>query len=87
MSEQLAALKAAQRAEERRKNREAMPGLAALMDDVREQFPDAKLIWGEDLTTGVTVGVKPEEKHFFDIPKDYFPSQQIDTTKPRKGKR
>lgn len=87
MSEHLAALKAAQREDERRKNRESMPELAALMDEIREQFPDAKLIWGEDLTTGKTVGVKPDEKHFFDIPKDYFPSQQIDTKKPGKGKR
>lgn len=88
MSEQLARLKAEQRAGERRKNRELMPGLAALMDEVREQFPDAKMIWGEDLMTGVTVGVKPDEKHVFTIPKDYFPSQQIDITrKPGKGKR
>jgi hypothetical protein len=83
MSEGLAALKAAQREDERRRNRERMPNLAALMDDWREQFPDAKLIWGEDLETGVSVGTKPVDENVFVIPKDYFPMQ---TFEPKKGK-
>lgn len=73
------------REEQRRKNREKMPSLAALMDEVREQFPDAKLIWGEDLGTGHTVGTKPVEENVFVIPKDYFPMATYETK--RKAKR
>lgn len=79
-------MKERMREEQRRKNRELMPGLAALMDEVREQFPDAKLIWGEDLVTGHVVGKKPENENVFTIPKDYFPCTTYDTSK-RKAKR
>lgn len=74
------------REEQKRKNREAAPALAALIDEVKAQFPDAKLIWGEDLTTGVTFGKKPENENAFTIPPDYFPTQRIDTNK-KKGRR
>jgi len=74
------------REEQRRKNRELMPRLAALVDEVRQQFPDAKVIWGEDLVTGHKVGQKPENENAFTIPKDYFPCATYDTNK-RKAKR
>lgn len=86
MTDALLKARESMREEQRRKNRELMPNLAALMDEVREQFPDAKLIWGEDLETGHVVGKKPENENVFVIPKDYFPMAQYDTSK-RKAKR
>ena len=74
------------REEQRRKNRELMPNLAALMDEIKEKFPDAKLVWGEDLVTGHKVGKKPEHENVFTIPKDYFPCASYETPK-KKGKR
>jgi hypothetical protein len=64
---------------EREKNRAEMPNLAALVDEMREQFPGAKLIWGEDLVTGKSVGVKPDESNGFDIPPNYFPMREVNT--------
>lgn len=73
------------REEQRRKNREAAPNLAALMDEVREKFGEfqPKLIWGVDLVTGHEVGEKPDESNAFRIPKDYFPCERVETK--RKG--
>ena len=74
------------REEQRRKNRERMPNLAALMDDLREQFPDCRLVWGKDLVTGHEVGKKeePDPDRVFVIPPDYHPSRPLET---KKGKR
>lgn len=38
------------------RNRELMPELSALMDEVRKQFPKARLIYGRDESTGYEVG-------------------------------
>lgn len=86
MSDALLKARGSMREEQRRKNRELMPNLAALMDEIKEQFPDAKLIWGEDLGTGHVVGKKPENENVFTIPKDYHPCASYDT-KQRKAKR
>lgn len=59
------------REEQRKKNRELMPNLAALVDEFREQFPDAKLIWGKDMVTGHEVGKKeePDPDKVFVVPR------------------
>ena len=71
--------------ERKRKNREAAPNLAALVDEIREQFPDAKLIWGRDEVTGVEIGKKeePNPDSVFTVPPDYYPTKPVDTTKRR----
>ena len=38
------------------RNRELMPELSALLDEVRKQFPKARLIYGRDDSTGYEVG-------------------------------
>jgi 3-deoxy-D-manno-octulosonic-acid transferase len=64
-----------------------MPNLAALVDEIREQFPDAKLIYGKDLVTGHEVGkqevIDPDK--VFTIPKDYFPSKPVETKRRSKA--
>jgi hypothetical protein len=72
--------------EQRRNNRAQMPNLAALVDEVREVFPDAKLIWGEDLETGKSVGKKPDDSNVFVVPPNYYPTMKPETTK-RKANR
>jgi hypothetical protein len=86
MSDALLKARESMREEQRRKNRELMPNLAALMDEIKEQFPDARLVWGEDLETGHTVGKKTEEEYVFYIPKNYFPCATHNTN-TRKAKR
>lgn len=73
------------REEQRRKNREAAPNLAAMVDEFREVFPDAKLIWGKDLVTGVELGKKdePDPDRVFVVPKDYYPSRQVNLKRGR----
>ena len=73
------------REEQRRRNRELMPNLAELVDEFRSVFPDAKLVWGVDKVTGYEVGKQEEldPDKVFEIPRNYHPSQQIET----KGKR
>lgn len=80
------ALRQQAREEQRRKNREQMPNLAALVDEIREAFPDARLLWGKDLVTGFEVGKKeePDPDKTFTIPKDYYPSREVNTTKRSK---
>ena len=80
------ALRQQAREEQRRKNREQMPNLAALVDEIREKFPGAKLLWGKDLVTGIEIGKKeePDPDKTFTIPKDYYPSRQVITTKRSK---
>ncbi len=89
MSDQGVELRNRMRDEERRKNREKMPNLAKVVDEIREKFPGAKLIWGKDLLTGHEVGkldpVDPDK--VFTIPKDYFPSTPLEIKPKKKGKR
>ncbi len=66
------------RQDERRKNRQQMPNLAALVDELREQFPGAKLVWGQDLVTGHSIGQRPDESNAFQIPPDYYPTRAVD---------
>lgn len=42
--------------EQRRRNRERMPAVADLMDQIREVFGDVRLIHAIDHVTGVEVG-------------------------------
>jgi len=65
--------------EEKKKNRDAAPNLAALVDEIREQFPGAKLIWGKDEVTGVEIGTKEvvDESKVFTIPHDYYPCRPV----------
>lgn len=45
------------REEQARRNREAMPNVAAILDEFREVFgPDCKLLYGKDRVTGHEVG-------------------------------
>lgn len=50
--------RAAQRAAEAARNRRLMPELSALVDEVRSQFPKARLIYGRDESTGYEVGTQ-----------------------------
>ena len=65
--------------EEKRTNREKAPNLAALVDELREQFPGMKLIYGKDLVTGAEVGKKdePDPSKVFTIPPDYYPTRPV----------
>lgn len=71
--------------EEKRKNREKAPNLAALVDELREQFPGMKLIYGKDLVTGAEVGKKeePDPDKVFTVPPDYYPTKPVDTSRRR----
>lgn len=79
------------REEQRQKNREAMPNLAALVDELRERFPGAKVMWGQDLVTGKEVGKRDDEdpEKVFCIPEDYHPTRSVDVkemSNERKGR-
>lgn len=76
--------------QQRQNNRELMPNVAALIDEWREQFPDLKVIWAEDLVTGHSVGKKPDPatENAFTIPPNYYPTSIPPKTEtPKKGKR
>lgn len=70
-------------AEQRKKNREAMPEVAKLMDEINARFPGSKLIWAKDLVTGKEIGKKSEPKAFFQIPPNYFPGKEVNVRKGR----
>jgi hypothetical protein len=70
-------------AEQRRKNREAMPEIAKLMDEVNAKYPGSKLIWAKDLATGKEIGKKSEPKSAFVIPPNYYPGKEVDVRKGR----
>ena len=72
------------REEQKKKNREQMPEIAKLMDQVNARFPGSKLIWAKDLTTGKEIGKKTEEKNLFQIPASY--GQKSEVTNVRKGR-
>lgn len=71
------------REEQRRKNREEMPEVAKLMDEINEKFPGSKLIWAKDLLTGKEIGKKSVEKSVFVIPDNYRPMEVTDVRKGR----
>jgi len=70
-------------AEQRKKNREAMPEVAKLMDKINARFPGSKLIWAKDLATGKEIGKKSKPKSFFVIPQDYNPGKEFNVRKGR----
>jgi len=72
------------REEQKKKNREQMPEVAKLMDQINARFPGSKLIWAKDLTTGKEIGKKTEEKNLFQIPANY--SAQAEVKNVRKGR-
>jgi hypothetical protein len=72
------------REEQKKKNREQMPEIAKLMDQVNARFPGSKLIWAKDLTTGKEIGKKSDEKNLFQIPVNY--GQKSEVTNVRKGR-
>ena len=44
------------REERAARNRQLLPGVAAILDEVRQRFPKARLIYGRDDSTGYEVG-------------------------------
>lgn len=72
------------REEQKQKNREQMPAVAKLMDEVNARFPGSKLIWAKDLTTGKEIGKKSDPKNIWVIPKDYKPQTEVSNV--RKGR-
>lgn len=86
MSEVILRAREQMREEQRKKNREAAPNLAALVDEIREQFPGAKLVWGQDLVTGVEVGVREDDpERTFTIPEGYAPCKAVDVKERNNG--
>jgi hypothetical protein len=71
------------REDQRKKNREEMPWVAKLMDEVNEKYPDSKLIWAHDLLTGKEIGKRPVEKNVFVIPDNYRQTEAINVRKGR----
>jgi hypothetical protein len=61
-----------------RRNRELMPNVAKMVDDIRQHFPGARVIWAEDKQTGHSVGARREEAtNSFAIPEDFRPSRPL----------
>jgi hypothetical protein len=73
-------------AEQRRKNREAMPEVAKLMDEINAKYPGSRLIWAKDLATGKEIGKKSEPKSFFVIPPDFKPAKEVINVRKGRGK-
>jgi hypothetical protein len=69
--------------EQRKKNREEMPEVAKLMDEINAKYPGSKLIWAKDLATGKEIGKKSEPKSVFVIPPDYNPGKEVNVRKGR----
>jgi len=71
------------REEQRKKNREEMPEIAKLMDEINAKYPGSKLIWAKDFVTGKEIGKRTVEKNVFVIPDNYRPSEVTDVRKGR----
>jgi len=71
------------REERRKKNREEMPVIAKVMDEINARFPGSKLIWAKDYTTGKEIGKKSVEEKVFVIPENYKPSEVMNVRKGR----
>ena len=69
--------------QQRQKNREEMPAVAKLMDEINARYPGSKLIWAKDLTTGKEIGKKTENANLFPV-KAYGSTQGADNV--RKGR-
>jgi hypothetical protein len=72
--------------EQRKKNREAMPEVAKLMDEINAKFPGSKLIWAKDLATGKEIGKKSEPKSFWVIPPDFKAPKEVINVRKGRGK-
>jgi len=79
----IADLKDQLREEQRKKNREEMPEIAKLMDQINAKYPGSKLIWAKDYATGKEIGKRSIEKSVFVIPENYRPSEVTDVRKGR----
>jgi hypothetical protein len=79
----IADIKDQMREEQRKKNREEMPVIAKLMDEINAKYPGSKLIWAKDYTTGKEIGKKSVETKVFVIPDNYRTSE---VTNVRKGR-
>jgi predicted amino acid dehydrogenase len=79
----IADLKQQLREEQRKKNREEMPEIAKLMDEINAKYPGSKLIWAKDFVTGKEIGKRTVEKNVFVIPDNYRPSEVTDVRKSR----
>lgn len=71
--------------QQRQKNREEMPAVAKLMDEINARFPGSKLIWAKDLTTGKEIGKKSEETNLFEL-KAYSSTQGAEDVRKGRGK-
>jgi hypothetical protein len=60
------------REEQKQKNREQMPEIAKLMDQINAKYPGSKLIWAKDLTTGKEIGKKTENANL--VPLKFYGS-------------
>lgn len=49
--------------------RSRMPTVAAIFDEVRVRYPEAKLLYGRE--NGHEIDARQPESNVFDIPKDY----------------
>ena len=70
------------REDQKKKNREDMPEVAKLMDQINAKYPNSKLIWAKDLTTGKEIGKKSDEKNLVEL-KSYSPTGAKDVRKGR----
>lgn len=69
--------------EQRKKNREAMPEVAKLMDEINARFPGSKLVWAKDLATGKEMGKQTDLSNAFKVPPNYFPGKEVNVRKGR----
>ena len=69
----IAGIKDQIREEQKKKNREDMPEVAKLMDQINAKYPNSKLIWAKDLTTGKEIGKRSDEKNLVQL-KSYSPT-------------
>lgn len=85
MSEQAIDMRDQLRREKAEQNRKLMPNVAAIMDELRKDFPDCKLLYAKDLETGHEVGKQdtPDPDKVFVVPKDYFPSRSVNLKRGR----
>ena len=85
MSEAAIEMRDQMRREQAERNRKLMPNVAEMIDELRKDFPDLKLLYAKDLVTGHEVGKKeePDPDKVFTIPKNYFPSRAVNLKRGR----
>lgn len=71
------------REEQKQKNREEMPEIAKLMDQINSKFPGSKLVWAKDFTTGKEIGKKPDHSNLVPLTADSFKKGSTDVRKGR----